>query len=113
MTWIFFVALGWAICAALAYGIDHANWVAIYPPTTEREARDSQAHAMGLAIFGGPISLFIVFFITGFAQDGLLFRRVKPAETRDSQSTRNADERRRGGEQFFAHEKDGSSEAAE
>lgn len=65
---LFAIAAFWVVCAVLCYGMVMAEFG---PRASYR--RDA-GEALLMCLFG-PVSLFIVFFSTGFAERGFQWRR--------------------------------------
>ena len=57
----------WLLCAFLAYGILLAYWIGEFPGFNNRE---DAGFSMGISLLGGPITLVIAFFVTGFCRHG-------------------------------------------
>ena len=69
----------WLGCAILTTGLAVAYFENKYPSTVNREYRSSLAFGCAYGLLGGPLSLLIAFFLSGFAEFGLQYRRnVEP-----------------------------------
>jgi hypothetical protein len=70
------IILGWLICGILTYGISLAYFQRTFPTIAQEMVRED----MGIScIFGlfGPLGLVILFFFSGFAQCGIMFRNQR------------------------------------
>jgi len=63
----------WVICGVLAYGICFGYLQRKFPDIAEEEYRRDMGTSV-LFGFGGPITLSVLFFMTGFAEHGLKFK---------------------------------------
>lgn len=76
MTFALIVTI-WLACGTLTYGISMADHWYSFP--TLRSPDKVREHAGFSVLFAclGPVALMVVFFLTGFAQHGLMYRRPK------------------------------------
>lgn len=69
-------AVGWVVCGVLAYGINVAYFQRKFPSIAAEKYREDCAMAVLIAA-AGPIALWISYFLSGFAEHGLMYRRPR------------------------------------
>lgn len=64
--------VAWLLCGVLPYGMTFAQHMREFPPDARGTftCRQHMAFSMGWSFAGGPITLLITPFVTGFAEDG-------------------------------------------
>lgn len=70
---LFAIAAFWVVCAVLTQGLFVAHFQGFYPDLGEFRRDFSSGLLLGL--MGGPVSLFVAFFLSGFAERGFQWRR--------------------------------------
>lgn len=72
MKTIAIIAALWIACGLIAGGFFNADHRSRFPelPSTPERARETCAMSMGFGLIGGPISLMLSPFLTGFYQYG-------------------------------------------
>jgi hypothetical protein len=78
------LALLWALCGVLAYGINVAYFWHSYPilQTKPGHFRTLSGEAALICGLFGPIALLAEFFSSGFAMHGLMYRQPTPKGSR-------------------------------
>ncbi|MDE1971118.1 MAG: hypothetical protein KGI50_06125 [Patescibacteria group bacterium] len=74
--------VGWLACAVLVCGIFTADSQAKshYPG---EKFREDLGFGLAFGLLFGPFGLAVLFFVTGFAQHGLVYRRPKSGKVKN------------------------------
>lgn len=69
---IYLIALAWLACAILSAGIINADFRTEFAniTRTKEDARKTLGVALGLGLWGGPVTLLVALFISGFCVHG-------------------------------------------
>jgi hypothetical protein len=65
---VFFIVAGWIVCGIVAAGWFYSNIRGEYGEIDSK--RVDAGSSLAICIVGGPISLFVSFFATGFGESG-------------------------------------------
>lgn len=60
----------WVVCAILSAGIEFAYWQGKYPEIAKDEYQEDLGVSLLRGMTMGPISLIMIFFLTGFCKYG-------------------------------------------